>query len=268
MVFESRDRQTREEAAFFYRGASETIAEGVVFFPSFGTSTAFICDGALLLVDTAAAQFAGPRRRGPAHEPLPGPRPGDRLHPRPHRPHHRRPRVPRRRRVPRPPPPPHRRPPRPPRPLRPLPAPRPPERLHQPHPVQLPGDRPPLLHRAPRLPRRRLRRRLAITVGGELFELHHARGETDDETWVWCPARRILCTGDTFVWSSPNAGNPYKVQRYALDWARALERWPRSTPCTSSPATAPPSPARSASRTPLPPPPPSSAPSTTRSSRR
>ena len=64
---------------------------------------------------------------------------------------------------------------------------------------------------------------LTITVGGETFELHHARGETDDETWVWCPARRVLCTGDTFVWSSPNAGNPYKVQRYALDWARALE---------------------------------------------
>jgi alkyl sulfatase BDS1-like metallo-beta-lactamase superfamily hydrolase len=64
---------------------------------------------------------------------------------------------------------------------------------------------------------------LVTTVGGERFELHHARGETDDETWVWCPGRRVLCTGDTFVWSSPNAGNPYKVQRYALDWAQALE---------------------------------------------
>ena len=46
MVFEPRDDQTREEAAFFYRGGSETIAEGVVFFPSFGTSTTFVCDGA------------------------------------------------------------------------------------------------------------------------------------------------------------------------------------------------------------------------------
>ena len=34
MVFESQDRQTREDAAFFYRSGSETIAEGVVFFPS------------------------------------------------------------------------------------------------------------------------------------------------------------------------------------------------------------------------------------------
>jgi alkyl sulfatase BDS1-like metallo-beta-lactamase superfamily hydrolase len=61
-------------------------------------------------------------------------------------------------------------------------------------------------------------------VGGLTFELHHSRGETDDETWVWCPEERTLCTGDTFVWCSPNAGNPYKVQRYAKDWADALEQ--------------------------------------------
>ena len=65
---------------------------------------------------------------------------------------------------------------------------------------------------------------IVTTVGGTVFELHHCRGETDDETWVWCPSNRVLCTGDTFVWCSPNAGNPYKVQRYALDWARGLER--------------------------------------------
>lgn len=65
---------------------------------------------------------------------------------------------------------------------------------------------------------------LTTTVGGTVFELHHCRGETDDETWVWCPSQRALCTGDTFVWCSPNAGNPYKVQRYALDWARGLEQ--------------------------------------------
>jgi alkyl sulfatase BDS1-like metallo-beta-lactamase superfamily hydrolase len=63
-----------------------------------------------------------------------------------------------------------------------------------------------------------------IKVGNTVFELHHSRGETDDETWAWCPSRRVLCTGDTFVWCSPNAGNPYKVQRYAKDWADALEQ--------------------------------------------
>lgn len=66
-------------------------------------------------------------------------------------------------------------------------------------------------------------RSMDMKIGGEVFELHHARGETDDETWIWCPGRRVLCTGDTFVWCSPNAGNPYKVQRYAKDWADALE---------------------------------------------
>jgi len=65
---------------------------------------------------------------------------------------------------------------------------------------------------------------ITTTAAGTVFELHHCRGETDDETWVWCPSQRALCTGDTFVWCSPNAGNPYKVQRYALDWARSLEK--------------------------------------------
>ncbi|GIU84741.1 MAG: MBL fold metallo-hydrolase [Acidimicrobiales bacterium] len=64
--------------------------------------------------------------------------------------------------------------------------------------------------------------RLEIGVGGVHFELHHSRGETDDHTWVFVPDRRILCTGDLFIWASPNAGNPQKVQRYARDWAIAL----------------------------------------------
>jgi len=60
------------------------------------------------------------------------------------------------------------------------------------------------------------------TVGGERFELHHARGETDDHTWTWMPERRVLCCGDLFIWCSPNAGNPQKVQRYPREWAAAL----------------------------------------------
>lgn len=64
---------------------------------------------------------------------------------------------------------------------------------------------------------------MEMLVGGLKFEFHHSRGETDDETWVWQPDKKVLCTGDTFVWCSPNAGNPYKVQRYARDWADALE---------------------------------------------
>ncbi|MBI2395695.1 MAG: MBL fold metallo-hydrolase [Deltaproteobacteria bacterium] len=66
------------------------------------------------------------------------------------------------------------------------------------------------------------RERLDLDVGGERIELHHARGETDDATWAWLPARKVLAVGDLFIWAAPNAGNPQKVQRYPLDWARAL----------------------------------------------
>ena len=60
-----------------------------------------------------------------------------------------------------------------------------------------------------------------LDVGGERVELHHARGETDDHTWTWVPGRKVLCCGDLFIWASPNAGNPQKVQRYAREWAVA-----------------------------------------------
>ncbi|MDA8262666.1 MAG: MBL fold metallo-hydrolase [Actinomycetota bacterium] len=59
---------------------------------------------------------------------------------------------------------------------------------------------------------------------GELyFELHHARGETDDHTWTHFPDRRVIACGDLFAWVTPNGGNPQKVQRYPRDWAVALE---------------------------------------------
>ena len=73
-----------------------------------------------------------------------------------------------------------------------------------------------------RYPDRTYRDHLELEVGGERFELHHAKGETDDHTWTYVPARKVLCTGDLFIWCSPNAGNPQKVQRYPLEWARAL----------------------------------------------
>lgn len=63
---------------------------------------------------------------------------------------------------------------------------------------------------------------LTLTIGGEDFELHHARGETDDATWVWAPARGVVCTGDFFIGCSPNCGNPQKVQRYPDEWAETL----------------------------------------------
>lgn len=64
--------------------------------------------------------------------------------------------------------------------------------------------------------------RLTFRQGGLTFELHAARGETEDATWTWIPERRILAPGDLFIWATPNAGNPQKVQRYAGEWATAL----------------------------------------------
>lgn len=75
-----------------------------------------------------------------------------------------------------------------------------------------------------RYPDRTYRDHLEIEVGGTRAELHHARGETDDHTWTWFPDRRVLCSGDLFIWACPNAGNPQKVQRYPLEWAEALRR--------------------------------------------
>jgi len=64
--------------------------------------------------------------------------------------------------------------------------------------------------------------RLTFTAGDLSFHLQHARGETEDAVWTWIPARRILAPGDLFIWATPNAGNPQKVQRYPGDWAVAL----------------------------------------------
>jgi len=64
--------------------------------------------------------------------------------------------------------------------------------------------------------------RLTFTHGGVSFALHHARGETEDATWTWVPERKLLAPGDLFIWATPNAGNPQKVQRYAGEWAAAL----------------------------------------------
>jgi alkyl sulfatase BDS1-like metallo-beta-lactamase superfamily hydrolase len=66
------------------------------------------------------------------------------------------------------------------------------------------------------------RDQLDITVGGTRVMLRHARGETDDHTWVFFPDEKVLATGDLVIWAVPNGGNPQKVQRYVGEWATAL----------------------------------------------
>ena len=65
-------------------------------------------------------------------------------------------------------------------------------------------------------------RTLRFEADGLGLDLEHARGETDDHTWLWWPEGRVLWTGDLFLWVAPNAGNPQKAQRYAPEWAAAL----------------------------------------------
>ena len=67
-----------------------------------------------------------------------------------------------------------------------------------------------------------VRNRLRTRVGGLELEFRHARGETDDHLWAWLPQQKAICAGDFVTWVFPNAGNPQKVQRYPLEWSRAL----------------------------------------------
>jgi glyoxylase-like metal-dependent hydrolase (beta-lactamase superfamily II) len=75
-----------------------------------------------------------------------------------------------------------------------------------------------------RYPDRTYSDHLVVEVGGTRFALRHEKGETDDHTVTWLADRRVLCCGDLFIWASPNAGNPQKVQRYPREWAMALRR--------------------------------------------
>ncbi|GIU88891.1 MAG: MBL fold metallo-hydrolase [Acidimicrobiia bacterium] len=87
----------------------------------------------------------------------------------------------------------------------------------------------------PILPDRLVAADARLEVGGVAFDVHHARGETDDALWVHCPERGVLCPGDLFVWAVPNCGNPQKVQRYPADWARALREMAALRPVSLCP---------------------------------
>ncbi|GAB4342842.1 MAG: alkyl/aryl-sulfatase [Candidatus Abyssubacteria bacterium] len=64
---------------------------------------------------------------------------------------------------------------------------------------------------------------MTFRLGDKTFELHHARAETDDATWVFVPELKTAFVGDLIIAGFPNIGNPFKPTRFALPWARALE---------------------------------------------
>ncbi len=72
--------------------------------------------------------------------------------------------------------------------------------------------------------------------GDTMVEFRHARGETDDHLWAYLPKERWLFSGDFIIWNYPNAGNPQKVQRYALEWAHALRAMAEQAPTLLLPA--------------------------------
>jgi glyoxylase-like metal-dependent hydrolase (beta-lactamase superfamily II) len=68
-----------------------------------------------------------------------------------------------------------------------------------------------------------VRDHLTKEIGGSEVRFQAAMGETDDAVYAFLPQQRYLFTGDLVVWSSPNCGNPQKVQRYPVEWAEALD---------------------------------------------
>jgi len=81
---------------------------------------------------------------------------------------------------------------------------------------------------------------LTLHIGGEEIQLFHDCGETDDATWVWMPKRSVICTGDLFLWTFPNCGNPQKSQRYCREWAAALRKMEALKPDILLPGHGPP----------------------------
>ena len=139
------------------------------------------------------------------------------------------------------------------------------QRDHQPTAVR--RARVPVAHRVP-LPRPHLRRstsRWRWAASTSSCTMPGARPTTTPGHGS--PRPRVLCCGDLFIWASPNAGNPQKVQRYPREWAVAPARDGRaSSPRSCSRGTASPSWGRRASARRSPTPPISSTPSSTRPS--
>jgi len=65
---------------------------------------------------------------------------------------------------------------------------------------------------------------MTIKLGDKTFELYTARAETDDVCWVYVPELKTAFIGDLMIGFFPNIGNPWKPTRFALDWAKTLEK--------------------------------------------
>ena len=62
-----------------------------------------------------------------------------------------------------------------------------------------------------------------INFNDSVINLIHGKGETDDATYLYSEKEDAIFTGDFFIWSLPNAGNPSKAQRYVGSWGEVLK---------------------------------------------
>ena len=63
-----------------------------------------------------------------------------------------------------------------------------------------------------------------VEFNDSILTLTHGKGETDDATYIYSAKEDALFTGDFFIWSLPNAGNPSKAQRYVGFWGEVLKK--------------------------------------------
>jgi alkyl sulfatase BDS1-like metallo-beta-lactamase superfamily hydrolase len=61
-------------------------------------------------------------------------------------------------------------------------------------------------------------------LGKYTFEIYHDKDETDDSIWMYLPEIKVLFSGDLAAPAFPQVGSPFRVQRYAKDWALAMEK--------------------------------------------
>ncbi|WP_106498348.1 alkyl sulfatase dimerization domain-containing protein [Lentibacillus sp. Marseille-P4043] len=63
-----------------------------------------------------------------------------------------------------------------------------------------------------------------FSLGGKDIQIVHGKGETDDHCFIYVKGDNIVYSGDFFIWSFPNIGNPLKVIRYEREWYETLEK--------------------------------------------
>lgn len=72
------------------------------------------------------------------------------------------------------------------------------------------------------LPDETFTREARYIIGGVEFQLFAARGETEDQFYVWLPEDKALFVADYYQGFLPNAGNGKRMQRHIGEWADAM----------------------------------------------